>query len=69
MIPYRHAATDPTRPATTTDKRLLAEALQHVPESAWRARMERKYPCKDRGDLNHGECEEIKAWAVRTWVA
>ena len=66
---YRHAADDPTRPATTTDKRLLAEALMHLDESVWRGHLETGYPGKDRGQLTHGECAELRAWAVREVLA
>lgn len=65
---FRHATTDPTRPATTTDKRLLAEALQHLDESVWREHMASEYPGRDRGDLNHGECYEFKSWAILAWA-
>ena len=65
---YRHAATDPDRPSTTADKRLLAEALMHLPESVWRGHLETGYPGKDRGQLTHGECEALRAWALREWV-
>ena len=68
-VTYRHAATDPTRPATKTDLRLLGEALCHLHESVWREHMYSTYPGRDRGQLTHGECAEFKAWAVREVLA
>lgn len=69
MTRYIHAATDPDRPATKTDLRLLSDALMHLPESVWRGHLETGYPGRDRGQLTHGECAELKAWAVREVLA
>jgi len=66
---FRHAATDPTRPCTNHDLRLLNDALAHLPLSVWQIHLDAEYGGRGLRQLTHGECAEFKAWAVREVLA
>jgi hypothetical protein len=67
-VTHIHATSDPSRPATNRDLRLLNEALIHLPVSVWHDHVDAEYGGRGLRELTHGECEELRAWALREWV-
>lgn len=68
MTPFRHAASDPHRPATNHDLRLLNDALAHLHETVWREHVAAEYGGRGLRELTHGECHDLKAWAILAWA-
>ncbi len=62
------AVDDPNRPASGTDKRLLSEALAHVP-SEWAKQYRQRFGGRSNSDLTHGEIAEFTAAAARAAVS
>ena len=62
------AADDPNRPATASDKKLLSEALAHVPAAEAKAYRQR-FGGRSNAELTHGEIEAFRAWAVEKVLA
>ena len=58
------AVDDPNRPASGTDKRLLSEALQHVPTEATKE-YRKRFGGRTNSELSHGDAVAFLEWAVK----
>jgi hypothetical protein len=70
-VPGRGAlfsADDPKRPASSTDKRLLSEAIANVP-TAWTKEYRKRFGGRGNSDLTHGEIAEFTAAAIKKAMA
>jgi phage recombination protein Bet len=70
-VPGRGAlfsADDPSRPASSTDKRLLSEAIAQLP-TAWTKEYRKRFGGRGNSELTHGEIAEFIEAAVKKATA
>jgi len=67
-VTFRHPTSDPNRPCTNHDLRLLNDALAHLPLSVWQIHIDAEYGGRGLRELTHGEALSFSGWAVKEWA-